>query len=142
MRELTRDRARFALVMVDLDRFKQLNDTYGHEAGDRALRLFSQVLRESVPGAAALGASDAILWELAACEETLREQVAACDALESKLHLIESQLTQEERTLAIELDALIRELTATLESIDTLDAALRSDADDLEAMVGAKSADR
>jgi diguanylate cyclase (GGDEF)-like protein len=37
-----------ALVMADLDHFKELNDTYGHETGDRALRLFSRVLRESL----------------------------------------------------------------------------------------------
>jgi diguanylate cyclase (GGDEF)-like protein/PAS domain S-box-containing protein len=40
----------FALAIADLDRFKQLNDTHGHEAGDRALRVFSKtaqdVLRE------------------------------------------------------------------------------------------------
>jgi diguanylate cyclase (GGDEF)-like protein len=36
-----------AVAMADLDHFKTLNDTYGHETGDRALRLFSQVLRES-----------------------------------------------------------------------------------------------
>jgi diguanylate cyclase (GGDEF)-like protein/PAS domain S-box-containing protein len=35
----------FALAMADLDRFKQLNDTHGHEAGDTALRTFSQVAR-------------------------------------------------------------------------------------------------
>jgi diguanylate cyclase (GGDEF)-like protein len=37
-----------AIVMADLDHFKEVNDTYGHETGDRALRLFAQVLRESV----------------------------------------------------------------------------------------------
>ncbi len=36
------------VAMADLDHFKALNDTYGHETGDRALRLFSQVLTESV----------------------------------------------------------------------------------------------
>jgi diguanylate cyclase (GGDEF)-like protein len=31
--------------MTDLDHFKGLNDTHGHEAGDRALRVFATVLR-------------------------------------------------------------------------------------------------
>jgi diguanylate cyclase (GGDEF)-like protein len=35
----------FALVMADLDRFKALNDTHGHDAGDRALRTFTSVLK-------------------------------------------------------------------------------------------------
>jgi diguanylate cyclase (GGDEF)-like protein len=39
-----------SLVMADLDHFKQLNDTYGHDTGDRALRLFSQTLRASLRG--------------------------------------------------------------------------------------------
>jgi diguanylate cyclase (GGDEF)-like protein len=37
-----------ALAMADLDHFKTLNDTYGHETGDRALRLFADVLRGSL----------------------------------------------------------------------------------------------
>jgi diguanylate cyclase (GGDEF)-like protein len=37
-----------SVVMADLDHFKELNDTYGHETGDRALRLFAQILQESV----------------------------------------------------------------------------------------------
>ena len=38
----------FALAMADLDHFKQLNDKYGHDTGDRALRSFARVLREAV----------------------------------------------------------------------------------------------
>jgi diguanylate cyclase (GGDEF)-like protein len=37
-----------AIAMADLDQFKLLNDTYGHETGDRALRLFARVLTESL----------------------------------------------------------------------------------------------
>ncbi|PKN58492.1 MAG: hypothetical protein CVU56_05270 [Deltaproteobacteria bacterium HGW-Deltaproteobacteria-14] len=40
-----------AVVLVDLDHFKRLNDTAGHDTGDRALRLFSEVLRKNLrPG--------------------------------------------------------------------------------------------
>ena len=38
----------FAFVLVDLDHFKALNDRYGHDAGDRALRAFSGVLRDEL----------------------------------------------------------------------------------------------
>lgn len=38
----------YAVLFADLDHFKQLNDTHGHEVGDRALRLFAGVLRSSL----------------------------------------------------------------------------------------------
>jgi len=129
-----------ALAAALIQQGRERDDSASRRA--ELLRRREQLRRESVPGDASMGASDAVLWELAACEETLREQVAACDALESQLHDIESQLTQEERTLAVELDALIRQLSEALESIDSLDAALRADVLDLDAMVDAKAVDR
>jgi diguanylate cyclase (GGDEF)-like protein len=38
----------YAFVLCDLDHFKKLNDTHGHEAGDQALRLFADVLRATL----------------------------------------------------------------------------------------------
>jgi diguanylate cyclase (GGDEF)-like protein len=47
-RQLRADGAEFAFVMADLDHFKVLNDTHGHEAGDRALRIFSETLHREL----------------------------------------------------------------------------------------------
>ena len=37
-----------SVVVLDLDRLKEINDTYGHEAGDRALRAIGGVLKATV----------------------------------------------------------------------------------------------
>lgn len=44
-----------ALVMFDLDHFKQFNDRYGHLAGDDALRAMASVLRGEVRAGDAVG---------------------------------------------------------------------------------------
>ena len=45
MRATAADPAGYAVAYLDIDRFKQLNDTHGHAAGDRALRAFATTLR-------------------------------------------------------------------------------------------------
>ncbi|MGB6017336.1 MAG: diguanylate cyclase, partial [Nodosilinea sp.] len=45
---LARTQAPLALVMCDIDHFKQYNDTYGHPAGDRCLQQVAAVLQSAV----------------------------------------------------------------------------------------------
>lgn len=54
----------FWVVLADLDHFKQVNDTFGHEAGDNVLRKFSEILKSCMRGSdlcARLGGEEFLL---------------------------------------------------------------------------------
>ena len=54
-----------ALVYCDLDNFKQVNDTHGHERGDAAIREMAQILKNATRGedlVARLGGDEFALW--------------------------------------------------------------------------------
>ncbi len=48
-RTLRYDRS-FCLVLIDIDNFKRVNDTYGHDAGDETIRHIAQVLQAGTRG--------------------------------------------------------------------------------------------
>lgn len=48
MRQADRERAPLSVLMIDIDRFKEVNDTFGHDAGDTVLVELCQVVSEAI----------------------------------------------------------------------------------------------
>ncbi|MCR9221729.1 MAG: diguanylate cyclase [Alphaproteobacteria bacterium] len=77
-----------ALLYLDLDNFKPINDRFGHEAGDRVLRALGQRLRDSIRGydlTARLGGDEFAIWlegaDRAIAEERARAFIAVVEGL-------------------------------------------------------------
>ena len=68
------DKECFTAYYLDLDRFKMINDTYGHKEGDRALMLTTDVLLQEMPEAliARIGGDEFMLIE---CGEATMESI-------------------------------------------------------------------
>ncbi|MCI0619733.1 GGDEF domain-containing protein [Candidatus Wolfebacteria bacterium] len=67
----------FAIVFIDLDDFKQVNDTYGHDEGDRVLKATAEFLQSQVrdiDGAARFGGEEFILALVGANEDQAYEK--------------------------------------------------------------------
>jgi diguanylate cyclase (GGDEF)-like protein/PAS domain S-box-containing protein len=88
MARLLREAQPACLVYMDLDNFKLVNDTHGHEAGDAALIALSRILRESTRAGdliARLGGDEFVMWldgiGDAVVERRAETLIAACRPL-------------------------------------------------------------
>lgn len=77
-----------SLIIIDLDDFKHINDTLGHQAGDAALKTVASTLKQALPDNATLsrfGGEEFALWLPAdgetacALAEILREKLECLD---------------------------------------------------------------
>jgi diguanylate cyclase (GGDEF)-like protein len=73
----------FSFVMLDIDHFKQTNDTLGHEIGDKLLREFALLVRESVRESDTVGRWGGEEFAVVCPETTL----AGAESLAEKLRI-------------------------------------------------------
>lgn len=88
LRRARRDRERIALLYLDLDQFKEVNDNHGHEAGDRVLRAVVRRL------AACVRESDTVARVGGDEFTVLLNNIQGPDAIESAIGKIRTAMTK------------------------------------------------
>ncbi len=75
----------FALIQLDLDRFKLVNDTHGHQAGDRVLSHAAAILQETIRVKDAAGRVGGEEFCIALPDTSKEEAIAIADRVREKL---------------------------------------------------------
>lgn len=104
------DATHLTMVMIDLDAFKRINDTFGHAAGDRALMAVAGVLRQHVSPTAML------------CRAGGEEFLIAATSPSSNAESISARLGAAIAALPQGLTASIGTATAEVPPVGTFDA--------------------
>jgi len=74
-----------ACLMLDIDHFKRVNDTYGHQAGDRVLVLLADVLRETLRSTDMAGRFGGEEFMVLAPETSLSNAVIVAERLRQRV---------------------------------------------------------
>lgn len=78
---MQRERATLGIVLLDLDRFKQINDTYGHAGGDRVLETVGSCLMAQLEPQAIAGRLGGEEFAVVQRTDTLRAAIAIAERL-------------------------------------------------------------
>ena len=107
-----------SIALIDLDHFKQVNDTYGHMAGDQVLVAFAKICQKNIREIdlhARIGGDEfAMLLPEANCDQAYEVVERVCRAL------VPLPMDQDGRLVAITISAGIASSQGEQESLDAL----------------------
>jgi len=86
LRRAERNQSEVSFMMIDVDHFKQRNDSMGHQAGDTALRIFSECVRASLRGNDTLGRYGGDEFMVILPDTTEAEALRVADRIRLALH--------------------------------------------------------
>lgn len=119
----------FALLMIDIDDFKRINDTYGHLTGDSVLVAVVNKCRQSVRGEDVLarygGEEFTIILSGASLRNAVKKGRQICEAIATTRYVLEGMPSQETLALTVSIGVSVCRSGDTAASlVDRADKAL------------------
>lgn len=74
-----------SVVMIDIDYFKEINDTYGHETGDKVLKIFAKTLKKSIRQEDILGRLGGEEFVIAFPNTNIEQALSAAERIRQKI---------------------------------------------------------
>ena len=85
MKQYQRSRVPFSIILLDIDNFKVINDTYGHSIGDNVLRNLSKLISQRCRNNDSLARWGGEEFLLVCANTTVQEAVTLSDDLRQKI---------------------------------------------------------
>lgn len=84
----------FSVILIDIDHFKEVNDTHGHTVGDTVLRQFAQLLRNNVRQVDQVGRLGGEEFLIVLPEINVKQARAAAETLRQRINNHEFETVQ------------------------------------------------
>ncbi len=114
----TASAAPICVLMFDLDRFKQVNDRYGHAAGDSTLTYFAQLCKKVVPESNLFGRLGGEEFALLLPNTELTEAIAIGER--TRIHCPETTLTNGDATFTVTVSIGVAQRTTADQPLEQL----------------------
>jgi diguanylate cyclase (GGDEF)-like protein/PAS domain S-box-containing protein len=109
-----------SICLIDIDHFKQVNDTNGHQIGDRVLSKLGKILRQMTRGADCCGRYGGEEFMLVLPETDLQGAKRLGELLRSRIEKTLIKIEGQEHPLSITVSVGIAELTPDISDPDQL----------------------
>lgn len=130
MASVRRDGTHFSIIMIDIDYFKSINDTHGHEAGDVVLSQFGDWLKSQVRGVDTVYRLGGEEFSILMPATTADQAFSVADRLRRAFEKTPMKLGVDEETISVTFSAGIASSNSKTIEADTVlkdaDAALYS----------------
>jgi diguanylate cyclase (GGDEF)-like protein len=118
-----REGSSFGIAMVDLDCFKQVNDSYGHPVGDQVLRGIAQAMRDSIRRYDSIGryGGEEFLIVLPGCD--LCNAASHAERLRAAVALVSTETPRGSIMSTVSIGVAVAEQRSSFDSCELIEAA-------------------